>query len=128
MEHPWDTPQSALTRFAVEVVAWIAGPWAAASVTGNGWIALPALLLLVLTPAVFSTPGDKNQVIVPTPGPARIALELGLLVVAIAGAARVWPTWSAIIVMLLGLAMLVTGRNRLRWLARGAPAGDSATR
>lgn len=69
-------------------------------------------------PAAFNTPGDKNVTGVPTPGPIRILIEMFLLVVAIASAWYVWPVWAAVLVTLLGIALLVTGVPRYRWLAR----------
>lgn len=114
---PYDTTASSLTRFGIEVVAWVAGPWAAADVADTNWAILPALLVLVGLPSAFNTPGDKNTTGVPTPGPLRIAIEMLLLVVAVVSAWIVWPTWAAILVTLLGAAMLVTGMPRYRWLA-----------
>lgn len=113
---PFDTAASSLTRFGIEVVAWVAGPWAAADVTGTKWAIVPALLVLVGLPSVFNTPGDKNTTGVPTPGPIRIAIEMLLLAVAVISAWIVWPTWAAILVTLLGAGMLVTGLRRYRWL------------
>lgn len=89
--------------------------------TGRGWVAVPALVLLVGVPALFSTPGDKNQVIIATAGPVRVVIEVALLVVAIAAAAMVWPLWAAVLVGILGIAMLGTGRERMQWLLAGAP-------
>lgn len=118
---PYDTPASAGTRFGIELVAWVAGPWAAAEVVGSGWAAIPALLVLVGLPSVFNTPGDKNTTGVATPGPIRIAIEMFLLVVAVGSAWAVWPVWAAVVVTLLGAVMLVAGLPRYRWLAAGAP-------
>jgi len=117
---PFDTALSAATRFGVELVAWVAGPWAIADLTGTWWMAVLAVIVLVGVPAIFSTPGDKNQIIVATPGPLRVAIEVALLAVAIVSAWIVWPRWAAIAACVLGLAMLITGASRLRWLARGA--------
>lgn len=118
---PYDTPASAGTRFGVELVAWVAGPWATADVIGSWWVALPALVVLVGLPSVFNTPGDKNTTGVATPGPIRIAIEMFLLAVAVGSAWIVWPLWAAVVVTLLGAVMLVTGLPRYRWLAAGAP-------
>ena len=121
---PYDTPVSSLTRFGVELVAWIAGPWAAGELTGSAWAPLPTLVVLLGLPSVFNTPGDKNVTGVPTPGPVRIAIEVALLTAAILGAWIVWPTWSAILVSILGAAMVATNMSRYRWLAAGAPLAD----
>ena len=58
---PGDRAASAL-RFATELVAWVATPWALA---GYSWLlaALSAVLLIGL-PTVLSTPGDKANVII----------------------------------------------------------------
>ncbi len=118
---PYDTAASAVTRFLVEVAAWVAGPWAAASLTGREWLAVPVLVVLVAIPATFSTMGDKKSVVVATPGPTRIVIELFLLAVAVAAAAIVWPTPLVVGVAIIGIVMLVTGADRYRWLAKGAP-------
>lgn len=48
-DHPHDNPVSAGLRFAVEVIAWIAGPWAAAGI--SFWLWVPAALVLFGLPA-----------------------------------------------------------------------------
>jgi hypothetical protein len=116
--HPYDTPLSGGLRFAVEVLAWVAAPWAAAQEAW--WLAVPLLLVLVALPAVFSTPGDKRQVIVATPGPLRVGIELLLHAAAIAGAWLAWPAWAAVLVAIVVAAALITGLPRLLWLLRGA--------
>ena len=103
----------------MEVIAWVAGPWAAGRVAL--WLAIPALVLLVGLPSVFSTSGDKRQVVVPTPGPLRAALELLLHVIAIVAPWFVWPPVVAVVTTLIVAAALVTGVPRMRWLLRGAP-------
>ena len=118
---PYDTNVSSGARFGIEVVAWIAGPWAAAVLSGSGWSALPTLVVLFGLPALFNTPGDKASTVIATPGAARILIEMLLLVSAVAGAWIAWPSWAAILVTLLGLTMLATGLPRYRWLAAGAP-------
>lgn len=42
------------------------------------------------------------------------------------GAWIVWPVWAAAVVSILGLAMLIAGQRRYRWLAAGAPAVEEA--
>ncbi len=121
--HPYDTPVSAGLRFSVEILAWIAGPWAVTEVTF--WLWPPAALLLIGLPAVFSTKGDKRQVLVPTPGPVRVLIELLLHAVAIGAAWIAWPPLAAAPTTLVVAAALVTGFPRLVWLLRGAPTGAS---
>lgn len=122
---PYDTPASSGTRFGIELVAWVAGPWAAADVTGSGWAALPALVILMGLPALYNTPGDKNTTGIATPGPIRIIIEMFLLIVAVLGAWIVWPMWAALVVTALGAVMIATGLPRYRWLAAGAPSVPS---
>ena len=79
-DHPFDNPPNSGLRFLVEIIAWVSGPWAVAKV--SLWLVAPAVLLLVGLPSLFSTTGDKKQIIVPTPGPLRVLLELSLHAVA----------------------------------------------
>ena len=118
-QHPYDTLLSGGLRFVVELIAWVAGPWAASQAAL--WLAVPALIVLVGLPAVFSTKGDKRQVVVPTPGPVRVVIELALHAVAVAGAWIVWSVWLAVGVTLVVVAALGVGLPRLGWLLRGAP-------
>ena len=122
-DHPYDTPVSSGLRFSVEVIAWVAGPWAATEV--SPWLAIPVVLVLIGLPSVFSTEGDKKQVVVATPGPARVLIELILHAVAIAAPWVVWPAWLATVTTLTTVTALATGAPRLRWLLRGAPASQS---
>ncbi|MEV4431240.1 hypothetical protein ACN9M0_00895 [Streptomyces sp. R-07] len=110
---PDDRAASAL-RFATELVAWVATPWALA---GQGWL-LAALSVVVLIglPTLFSTPGDKANVIIPVPGWATILLVLLQLTAAVVSSWLAWPTWAAVPVTLLAAATLVTERPRWRWL------------
>ena len=78
-------------------------------------------VVLVGLPAVFSTVGDKRSVVVATPGPLRVLLELGLHVVAIGAAWVVWPAWLAAAAPVVVGVALATGIPRTMWLLRGAP-------
>jgi len=118
---PYDTATSAGFRFATELVSWVAGPWAAADLTGSGWAAIPALIILMGLPSVFSTTGDKKQVIVATPGPLRLVLEIVLMAVAAIAAWIVWPTWLAVVVSIAVAGAVVSGWLRAKWLLEGAP-------
>ena len=119
MKHPFDMPVSSGLRFLVEVIAWVSGPWAAAEV--SVWLIVPAVIVLVGLPAVFSTNGDKRQVVVATPGPLRVVIELLLHGVAVAGAWLVWPIWAAVIATICVVSALGVGIPRTRWLLRDAP-------
>jgi hypothetical protein len=117
--HSFDTPVSGGLRFGVELIAWIGGPWAAGQV--SLWLIVPVLAALMALPGVFSTKGDKRQVVVATPGPIRASIEVFLHVVAVAAAWYVWPLVVAVVATVIVVAALVTGVPRMRWLLRGAP-------
>ncbi|MDQ0936066.1 hypothetical protein [Streptomyces turgidiscabies] len=113
MERPDDRIASVL-RFAAELVAWVATPWALSSYS---WpLAVLSLVVLIGLPTVFSTPGDKNQVIIPVPGTVTILLVLLQLAAAVIAAWWVWPVYAAVLVSVLVAATLVTERHRWRWL------------
>ncbi|MEU6574785.1 hypothetical protein [Streptomyces sp. NPDC046805] len=113
MERPDDRISSAL-RFTTELVAWVATPWA---LSAYSWLlAVLSVVVLIGLPAVFSTPGDKAQVIVPVPGAVTILLVLLQLAAATIAAWSAWPTYAAVLVSLLVAATLVTERPRWRWL------------
>lgn len=117
--HPHDTPLSAGFRFLTELIAWVAGPWMAS--LWSSWLIVPAVVLLVGLPAVFSTPRDKNQVIVRTPGPIRVGIELLLYGVAAVAPWFVWsPAWAGVATAIVVIA-IVTGVPRMLWLFKGAP-------
>ena len=115
--NPYDTAASSGLRFLIELTAWVAGPWAAADLAGSGWVAIPALVVLMGLPSVFNVPGDKNVTGVAVPGLVRIGIEAVLLAVAVAGAWVVWPAWAAVLVSIAAIGMVVTGLPRYRWMA-----------
>ncbi|MCI3275777.1 hypothetical protein [Streptomyces cylindrosporus] len=116
MERPDDRRASAL-RFATELVAWVATPWALWS---HSWpLAMLSVLVLIGLPTVFSTPGDKANVLVAVPGWATILLVLLQLVAAVVSAWIVMPAWAAVLVSLLVASTLVTEVPRWRWLLAG---------
>lgn len=117
--HPHDTFLSAGLRFTSEIIAWVAGPWAASLI--SDWIILPVLILLVGLPGIFSTINDKRNVVVPTPGAIRILIELLLYSVAIVAPWFVWSTTLSIVSLIIVLASLCIGYSRFRWLLFGAP-------
>ncbi|MEV0092475.1 hypothetical protein [Streptomyces sp. NPDC050738] len=101
-------------RFATELVAWVATPWA---LSGYSWVlAVLAVVALIGLPTLFSTPGDKSSVIIAVPGLVTILLVLLQLVAAVVSAWVVWPVWAAVPATLLAGATLVTERRRWRWL------------
>ncbi|MGW5663175.1 hypothetical protein ACWEWG_24200 [Streptomyces sp. NPDC003758] len=109
-----DDPIASALRFATELVAWVATPWALA---GRSWpLAALSVVALIGLPTLFATPGDKAQVIIAVPGWATILLVLLQLVAAVASSWLAWPAWAAVPVTLLAAAALVTERRRWRWL------------
>ena len=113
MERPDDRIASAL-RFTTELVAWVATPWA---LSAYSWLlAVLAVVVLIGLPTVFSTPGDKAQVIVPVSGTVTILLVLLQLAAAAIAAWWAWPVPAAVLVSLLVATTLVTERRRRRWL------------
>ncbi|MFF7469771.1 hypothetical protein [Streptomyces sp. NPDC008092] len=79
-------------------------------------LAVLAVVALIGLPTVFSTPGDKAQVIIPVPGTVTILLVLLRLAAAVIAAWPAWPTYAAVLVSLLVAAALVTERRRRQWL------------
>lgn len=116
--HLYDTILSAGLRFLVELIAWIAGSLAIAKWYNGLWI--PFLLVLVLLPSIFSTKGDKRNVVVATPGLLRVFIELLLYLVATISPWFIWPTAVCIASTLMVGASLIFGLPRLVWLAKGA--------
>jgi hypothetical protein len=101
-------------RFLVELIAWIAAPWALARYS---WL-LSALSLVVLigVPAVFATPGDKQHPLVPVPGLVTIGMVLMEVGAAVLAAWAVWPVWAAALTSVLAVACLIAEQPRWRRL------------
>ncbi len=121
--HPYDTPVSATLRFATELIAWIAAPWALSQ--ASNWLSLLALIALVALPAIFSTPNDKRTVGVATPGPARLAIEALLYLVAAIAPWYIWSQLASSLACLIVASSAIAGIPRALWLLRGAPAERS---
>ncbi len=103
-----------MLRFATEIVAWVATPWALADYS---WLlAVLSVVVLIGLPTVFSTPGDKANVIVAVSGPVTILLVLLQLAAAVVSSWVAWPLWAALVVSAMAAATLVTERPRWRWL------------
>jgi hypothetical protein len=117
---PDDRAPSVL-RFATELVAWVATPWA---LSGHSWLlAVLSVVLLIGLPTVFATPGDKSSVIVPVPGRVTVLLVLLQLVAAVVFSWLAWPGWVAGPVTVLAAATCFTERRRWVWLCRIEAAG-----
>ncbi|WP_157530225.1 hypothetical protein [Microtetraspora niveoalba] len=106
-------------RFATELVAWVATPWALWS--HSPVLAILSVVVLIGLPTVFSTPGDKAQVVVPVPGWATVALVLLQFAAALVSAWAAWHPAAGAAVTVLVAAALVTEAPRWRWLLTAAP-------
>ncbi|MER5184309.1 hypothetical protein ABT009_39290 [Streptomyces sp. NPDC002896] len=109
-----DDRAASVLRFATELVAWVATPWALA---GYSWLlAAVSVMVLIGLPTVFSTPGDKAHVIIAVPGWATVLLVLLQLAAAVVSSWLAWPAWAAALVTVLAATTCVTERRRWRWL------------
>lgn len=116
-------------RFATELIAWIATPWALAGFSTV--LAVASVMVLIGLPTLFSTPGDKpGAPLVAVPGPATIALVVLQLAAATCAAWFAWPPAVAVVVSLLAVATVIAELPRWRWLlhAPANPAGRPARR
>ncbi|SEK85266.1 hypothetical protein [Nonomuraea pusilla] len=101
-------------RFATELVAWVATPWALAP--HSVALAVLSVVVLIGLPTVFATPGDKRNVLVAVPGYVTIALVVLQLVAAVAASWAAWPTAAAVAVSVLAAVSAVLELPRWRWL------------
>lgn len=85
------------------------------------WLIVPVLVLLVGLPGVFSTPNDKRKVVIATPGPVRVGIEMLIYSVAFACPLLVWAPVASGLCAAIVVASLVLGMPRILWLLRGAP-------
>lgn len=106
--------RSSVFRFASEIVAWVATPWALAA--HSPVLAGVALLLLIGLPAVFVTPGDKAKVVVAVPGYVTVGLVVVQLLAAVLAAWAAWPLPVALLVWALVLAAVYFELPRWRRL------------
>lgn len=95
---PGHDPVRGGLRFAAELIAWVAVPWALWQISVP--LAVAALLLLIVPPAVFSTPGDRpgGDTPIAAPGIVTIASVLAHLAGATVAAWFIWPPWIAVVV------------------------------
>ncbi|MET8874187.1 hypothetical protein [Nocardia sp. NPDC004604] len=103
-------------RFAVELIAWIATPWALAG--HSALLAVLSVVVLIGLPTVFATPGDKKQILVPVPGWVTIALVVLQVVAAVMSTWVLLPTWLAVLVQVLAVLTVIAELPRWRWLWR----------
>ncbi|MEU3459463.1 hypothetical protein ABZ721_05825 [Streptomyces sp. NPDC006733] len=119
-----DDRAASVVRFAVELVAWVATPWALA---GHSWLlAVLAVVMLIGLPTCLSTPGDKTSVIVAVPGWVTVLLVLLQVAAAVVSSWLAWPGWAASLVTLLAATTVLTERRRWQWLLAGAAVGPPA--
>jgi hypothetical protein len=99
-----DPLSASAPRFLVEVIAWVAAPWALA--TYSIWLAVLADVLLIGLPTVLGMSGAKKQTN-PVSVPARPAIALELLqpVAACVAAFAAWPSIVASLVVVASLAL-----------------------
>ena len=86
----------------------------------SGWLIVPVLVVFVGLPSIFSTLNDKRNIVIATPGPVRVVIELLLYGVAAVAPWFVWPTALCVLAMLVVVASLFTGVPRLKWPLQGA--------
>jgi hypothetical protein len=110
-----DSLSASAPRFLVEVIAWVAAPWAL--VAYSIWLAVLADVLLIGLPTVFGMPGAKKQRN-PVSIPARPAIALELLqpVAACVAAFAAWPPIVASLVVAASLAACGLQRRRWHWM------------
>jgi hypothetical protein len=105
-------------RFATELIAWVATPWALA---GHSIVlAIASVVVLIGLPTLFGTPGDKPSVLVAAPGLFTITLVVLQLAAAAISAWAAWPMAIAVAVWVLVAATVITELPRWRWLARAS--------
>jgi len=115
-----DPLSASAPRFLVEIIAWVAAPWAL--VAHSIWLAVLVEVLLIGLPTVFGMPGAKKQRNpVSIPAVPAIALELLQPVAACVAAFAAWPPIVAALVVAVSLAACGLQLGRWRWmLARRA--------
>jgi hypothetical protein len=116
-----DTLRASVPRFAIEIVAWVAAPWALAG--HSVLLAVLSDVLLIGLPTVFGMPGAKKQrtAVKLTAVPA-LALELLQPVAAVTAAWFAWPAWVAAVVTSGAMLACACQVPRWRWMARSGPA------
>jgi len=106
--------RAALLRFATEVGAWAAIGMAFAQISLP--LAISVVLASVAVPAVYATPGDKPQTLIPVPGWVTIAILAATMAGGVSAAWIIWPWWGAAALSALTIASLVAELPRWRWL------------
>jgi len=115
-----DPTLGAFTRVMMELAAWTLAPWALYE-SGSPLLALIAGIVLILLPALFSTPGDKKFTPIPVRGGVRLAIELGLGAAAVAGASALFGLTGGACGVVILLLYLGFGWRRIVWLTQTTP-------
>jgi hypothetical protein len=110
-----DPVSASAPRFLIEIIAWIAAPWALAP--HSIWLAVLVDVLLIGLPTVFGMPGAKKQKNpVSIAAVPAIALELLQPVAACVSAFAAWPAVVAYSVVAASLAACLLQLHRWRWM------------
>jgi hypothetical protein len=118
MDKPAAAPDdltASVPRFLVEVIAWMAAPWALWSTSAV--LAIAAVAVLIAVPTIVGQPGAKKQR-VPIAVPAAVAIGVELIqpVVAVVASAFAWPSWITVIVVVLAVIAGAAQLRRWRWM------------
>lgn len=110
-----DALTASVPRFLVEIIAWVAAPWALAP--HSIWLAVLVDVFLIGLPTIFGMPGAKKQrnPVALSARPA-IALELLQPVAACVAAFAAWPRIPAYLVVLLALIACILQFRRWSWM------------
>jgi len=118
-----ETWLASATRAAVDAVAWVGGPWAAAVLLG--WWAVPiAVALVVGLPILvrrlvpFSA---EPPVTISTPGLIRVSLMIDVSIIAIASMWHLLGRTVGVLTIALVFAAQFAGWRRTMWWLTGAP-------
>ncbi len=115
MPAPSDTLAISFPRFTVELVAWVATPWALAP--HSVVLAVLADIILIGLPTVFGVPRSRKQSVpVAVPGPVGIALERLQAAAAVTAAYFAWPFLPTLLVVGALLVAGMTQRRRWTWM------------
>lgn len=114
---PGDRAGSAC-RLTIELVGWIAAPWALGS--SSPLLGLSAVVVLIGLASVFGTAGDRGQPkppLVAVPGYVTVALVLVQFAAALIASWYLQP-WFGFVVLWLVLIGVAAELPRWRWLLR----------
>ncbi|WP_205324421.1 hypothetical protein [Glycomyces sp. YM15] len=106
--------RAALLRFATEIGAWAAIGMAFAQISLP--LAISVVLASVAVPAVYATPGDKPQALIPVPGWVTIAILAATMAGGVTAAWIAWPWWGAAALSALTIASTLAELPRWRRL------------